>query len=596
MKIAKNIYLLAFLVVEGCANILEVELDGGKVQGNVCSNLTSTQFLGIPFAIPPVGNLRWEAPLKYNGTFQGGSLNATKTPATCYQFAGNSTPALPAPGPYSEDCLFVNVWVPQNASNTSATLPVKVWVYGGANLEGSINTPDYSGCQLAEDGAITVSIAYRLGALGYLALQSAGISGNFGIQDVLLGLQWVQDNIGKFGGDKDKVLLFGQSAGAYDSWIISTLPQAPSLMRAAALLSGGGVDFQTNSSAQIAGAQFAGLVNCSTTDASCLRKKTPTELIDVFLSPEAPSFNGFTIVNPGIQPFVDGKVIPVQPSEVGTRVPTLFSSMSEEGTLFISLASANPENTTDSSFDDFLQSEFGPLTAQINAQYPDSQFRSNPNPGFARASQILTDYAFKCPAYRGLLKAAEKGIPAWTYIFGHQPSCSLVPGLTQEILDFLGPTHGYDVPFFFGFTSGLPLPNGTCNDTPLEKNISSILVDGFTALADTGNLSTTDFNWPTFTNTSYQGLYMGPNSTEITSLASNYSICEFWNQINAVILQAADTNATNVTTEIPTSATITATSIPTSSKPSSGFKAVQALGNLSIIFAVLVGYIIMEVM
>ncbi|KAF3907824.1 Cholinesterase [Arthrobotrys entomopaga] len=596
MKVTKSLLSFVLLAVEGSARIIEVGLDAGKVQGSVCPNLTSTQFLGIPYAIPPVGNLRWEAPLKYNGTFQGGALNATKPPATCYQFTANNTAALPAPGPYSEDCLFVNVWVPQNASNTTANLPVKVWIYGGANFEGSINTPDYNGCQLAEDGAITVSIAYRLGALGYLALESAGIAGNFGIQDILLGLQWVQDNVGKFGGDKDKVLLFGQSAGAWDSWIISSLPQAPSLIRAAALHSGGGVDFYTNSSAQTAGALFARQANCSTTDAACLRKKTPTQLIKAFLSPGGPSLNGFTIVNPAIEPFIDGKVIPVQPSEVGTRVPTVFSSTSDEGRLFLAISSQNPENLTDSEFDDFLKTEFGPLYAQIDAQYPDSQFQSDPNPRFARASQILTDYAFKCPAYRGLLKAAEKGIPAWTYIFAHQPSCSLVAGLTPEILDLLGPTHGYDVPFFFGHTSGLPVPNGTCNDTPLEKNTSSILVDGWTALANTGNLSTTAFNWPTFTNASYQGLYIGPNSTEITSLAANYSNCEFWDQINAAILQAANTNATNVTKEIPTSATITATSIPTSTKPSAGFKAVQAVGHLSYIFAVLAGYIIMEIM
>jgi carboxylesterase type B len=96
--------------------------------------------------------------------------------------------------------LYLNVWAPATATATSA-LPVRVWVHGGGNLAGGISDPLYDGCDVAATGAIVVSINYRLGVLGYLALESAGIGGNQGIQDILLGLQWVQDNIAAFGGD-----------------------------------------------------------------------------------------------------------------------------------------------------------------------------------------------------------------------------------------------------------------------------------------------------------------------------------------------------------------------------------------------------------
>ncbi|KAF3180712.1 hypothetical protein TWF788_006737 [Orbilia oligospora] len=258
------------LVSWGYASILEVQLDGGTARGGFCSGSnSSTQFLGIPYAAPPVGQLRWEAPQPFNTTFEleNGVFNATRRPAVCHQF-GTSDIGADA-GPYDEDCLFLNIWVPNGVDGqVPPNLPVKVWVHGGANTGGGIMNPQYNGCKLSDEGAIVVNIAYRLGPLGFLALESARIGGNFGIQDILLGLQWVQDNIGKFGGDKDKVLLFGQSAGAWNTWIISTLPGAAKLMRAVALESGGGVDFQTNFSAQLGGAAFAKNANCTVMDAA----------------------------------------------------------------------------------------------------------------------------------------------------------------------------------------------------------------------------------------------------------------------------------------------------------------------------------------
>ena len=177
-------------------NLPSVTLSAGVVQGAECSN-GAAAYLNIPFAQPPIGALRFTSPQAYNESYPSGTLDATTPGPACIQF-GDS--AFVESGPASEDCLHLDVWVPPNANKSSA-LPVKIWIYGGGEQDGGISNALYNGCNVAADGAILVSINYRLGSLGFLALDSAGIDGNFGIQDILLGLQWVQSNIAAFGGD-----------------------------------------------------------------------------------------------------------------------------------------------------------------------------------------------------------------------------------------------------------------------------------------------------------------------------------------------------------------------------------------------------------
>ena len=177
-----------------------VTITNGTVQGGTCPSSAANFYHSIPFAQPPIGNLRFAAPQPYNREFNG-TLDATKAAPSCIQF----DPQLGEPRPWSEDCLFLNVWTPQNASSCDK-LPVKVWVYGGSNVGGGISNPMYDGCNAAVD-SIVVSINYRLGPLGFLGLEKAGLSGNYAVQDILLGLQWVQDNIEAFGGDSVSLFL-----------------------------------------------------------------------------------------------------------------------------------------------------------------------------------------------------------------------------------------------------------------------------------------------------------------------------------------------------------------------------------------------------
>jgi carboxylesterase type B len=182
--------------------------------------------------------------------------------------------------------LFLDIWVPANAT-AGSNLPVKFWIYGGADTGGSISDPLYDGCPLATD-AVVVSAAYRLGPLGFLAVESAGISGNFGLQDLELALRWVKRHVAAFGGDpvssslwhheyfeanlcrQNKVVVFGQSAGAALTWILSSLPQAPTLMNAAIAESGSGRNLLTNAEYQGFGKEYAKILGCDVTDVSRL--------------------------------------------------------------------------------------------------------------------------------------------------------------------------------------------------------------------------------------------------------------------------------------------------------------------------------------
>jgi carboxylesterase type B len=160
--------------------------------------------------------------------------------------------------------LYLNVWAPSSAT-TDSKLPVKVWLYGGGNEAGGIVDSTYDGCYATTD-SIIVSLNYRVGPLGYLALSNLGLTGNYGTMDQILALRWVQENIGAFGGDASKVLLFGQSAGATDTYSIATLAEAPKLISAAAMESGGGRDAPAQKKVQRWHQLFLDGLNCTTAD------------------------------------------------------------------------------------------------------------------------------------------------------------------------------------------------------------------------------------------------------------------------------------------------------------------------------------------
>jgi para-nitrobenzyl esterase len=208
-----------------------VATEYGLVQGVTETGLTV--YRGIPFAAPPVGDLRWRSP-QPAAKWQGVRL-ADKFAPDPYQGDGK--------GNVSEDCLYVNVWTP--AQSPGDRLPVLVWIYGGGFSFGSTSTPVHNGEHLARKGVILVSLNYRVGPLGFLAHPELSaesphqVSGNYGLQDMIAGLQWVQKNIAAFGGDPGKVTIFGESAGGIAVSMLCASPVAHGLFRGAISQSGG---------------------------------------------------------------------------------------------------------------------------------------------------------------------------------------------------------------------------------------------------------------------------------------------------------------------------------------------------------------------
>jgi para-nitrobenzyl esterase len=208
-----------------------VGVEHGLVQGTSEDGLTV--YRGIPFAAPPVGDLRWRAPqpaAKWEGMRQ-----ATKFGPSPIQGTRNG------PG-MSEDCLYLNVWTP--AKSTNDHIPVLVWIYGGGFSAGSTSDRSYSGEKLARKGVAFVSINYRVGQFGFLAHPKLSaespnhVSGNYGLLDQIAGLQWVKKNIAAFGGDPSKVTIFGESAGGISVSMLCASPQAKGLFTGAISQSG----------------------------------------------------------------------------------------------------------------------------------------------------------------------------------------------------------------------------------------------------------------------------------------------------------------------------------------------------------------------
>ena len=207
-KVLIAIVLISALAPFAFSQIQTAKVTGGEVQGVVADGISI--FKGIPFATPPVGDLRWKAPAPVQ-TWTGIKKADAFGPA-CMQAAG----AMGNTAPVSEDCLYLNVWTP--AKKPGEKIPVIVWIYGGGFSGGSTSTPMYDGMGFAKKGAVLVSVAYRVGPFGFLAhaelsRESGKGSGNYGLEDMIAGLKWVQKNIAQFGGDPSNVTIFGHSAG-----------------------------------------------------------------------------------------------------------------------------------------------------------------------------------------------------------------------------------------------------------------------------------------------------------------------------------------------------------------------------------------------
>src|SRR3954447_931855 len=295
------------------------------------------EFLGIPYAAPPVGDLRWRPPAPHARWRK--TLNATTYGPTCAQTT--TLGVFAGPTSISENCLYLNVFTKRLGHPGARLRPVLLWIHGGGNVDGESN--DYDGSKLATgrryggSNTVVVTLNYRLGLLGYLAhpaLDGEGhLFGNYGIMDIQAALRWVQRNIAAFGGNPDRVALGGQSAGASDTGANVISPLSAGLFQRAIFESSPTSTFAPLSAALSRGEGFAQAAGCpgdGATTAACLRALSV---------PQIPELHGTANANgPYVHgPMVDGTVIPITPEEAWTtgrfnHVPMMGGNTRDERT------------------------------------------------------------------------------------------------------------------------------------------------------------------------------------------------------------------------------------------------------------------------
>ena len=356
-------------------------------------------FRGIPYAQPPVGDLRWRAPQDLASWT--GVRHATKFGAACWQsYSDDAFVWSRGEFPRSEDCLHLNIWQPKKAD---ATAPVMVWFHGGAHTGGFAHVELFDGTELARQGVVVVTVNYRLGPWGFLAHPALAeesehnSTGNYGLMDKIAALKWVQKNIRSFGGNPDNVTLFGQSAGSSSVCALMASPLASGLFhkaigQSAACL----VKEKRDANGQQRGARLAQLAlgelgaqdSESQVTAKQLRSIDNQSLLSAMEN--SPWSEGSRIV-------VDGWVLPEAPVDVfnanqQAKVPLLVGSLANEGHELLPLNNA----LTESELDQYLSKTFAETAPKLKALYAEDLAIS---PGMA-LREILTD-AFMAMSMRG---------------------------------------------------------------------------------------------------------------------------------------------------------------------------------------------------
>jgi para-nitrobenzyl esterase len=458
----------------------------GDVQGLNAGG--SCAFLGIPYAAPPVGGLRWKRP-QPAAAWSPAVLNATVPPAVCAQL--NSATGAPQG---LEDCLRLNVWTP-NPLPTNA--PVIVWLHPGSFVNASANFAPQNGLALAAStGAIIVAPNYRLGPFGYLGHAALAAedsaAGNYGLLDQRAALIWVRDQIAGFGGNPDNVTIAGQSAGGHSVGLHLVSPGSAGLFHRAVMESGyASFRWRTAADARMQGDEFAAALGCTNTDpallVACLRTKSQSA---VLLAQPPALFEQVTETGRSQwTPVVDGFEIPDQPRslyEQGafSHVPVILGANRDEGWTFTNRAF--PSGMTLEDYERTVGTEFGDDAASILAQYPAGSF-ATPKDALV---QLVGDAEYACEARRVARLIEATKTPVYLYSFEYEVN-PVVPNRVA---------HGLDVNFVFGNNFGPPL-FPAYNLGPADLALSQAMGGYWTRFARAGSPNADDgstVEWPAF--------------------------------------------------------------------------------------------------
>lgn len=438
-SLQRAVFAVAVALLAGPSGALAAAADtmvdtrDGPVAGAVVSDGV-VAFKGIPYARPPVGELRWKPPLAPEPWTA--PRDATHFGPPCMQSAiGEGAAGRNAvPGTPSEDCLTLNVWAPARRDH-DRSLPVMVWIHGGAHRIGSGAAPFYDGKAFARDGVILVTLNYRLGLFGYFAhpaltaeADPAAPLANYGTMDQIAALRWVRDNITRFGGDPANVTVFGESAGGVAALLMLTVPEAHGLFAKAIVESGGGWNAMPDlATSERAGIAASGLAAGAT--AAQLRALPASALTNLK-------------AGVGFGPVVDGRLVRESIATAFAKghaaaVPIIIGTNSDEGSLMESFGMNAAA---------VLAAIPGPLREKLRTAYGSG---ASDDAVFAR--RLFADGAFGAPA-RWIAGKASHGASAYLYRFDY------VPDVMRSRRN--GVVHGGEIPFVFDSWQAMPMLDG----------------------------------------------------------------------------------------------------------------------------------------
>lgn len=508
---------------ELCTN--PVAIESGMVQGEDGEGFC--EFKGLPFAQPPVGDLRWRAPRK--PLSHEGVLNATKYGPDCLQLVPN----IPNfEGGTSEDCLYLNVWRPEKEGN----FPVMVWIYGGGLLLGAGSWPGYNGANLAmKNDVVVVTFNYRLGPLGYLshpqlkAEDPNGSHGNYGALDQVAALQWVQDNITEFGGDPDNVTIFGESAGGWSVCTLMASPVAAGLFHKAIIESAGCEMAGSEEEGFTDGAAYVRAIGCDDAEdtLACMRRKSANTanynaLKLIFSSRKINSMTHRIFM---YRPHVDGhflKDVPLDALQSGdyNRVPLLAGANKAEHKLFTGIVPMGliPR---------YLSNRFtkGTIGSENIDEFKSLYTKREHGATATAIAAGAMESNLSCGAFDALVASDEAGMDSYYYQHNYD---------SHFLGTFVGGGHGLELPFVFDNLNKFPFNVLFLFGYKKQGVDLAALTSGYwTNFAKTGNPNFEGaVHWPKFDTVQQQKMFLDKQS--FVGDNNLREKCEFWSRVKGL--------------------------------------------------------------
>ncbi len=413
-----------------------IKVEGGILQGVSEGGLTV--YKGVPFAAPPVGDLRWRPP-QAAASWEG-VRNAANFAPGCMQAPNGS------PSGVGEDCLYLNVWTP--ARTPRERVPVLVWIYGGGFNGGATAIPGYSGEKLANRGVVLVSIAYRVGVFGFLAHPELSaeskqhVSGNYGLLDMISGLQWIRRNIAAFGGDPNRVTIFGESAGGIAVSMLCASPLAKGLFQGAISQSGG--SFGPFSKAPVPGENMKVLADAEASGEAFAKAAGAASLREFRALSAEKVFDTARQQRGMAWPIVDGWVIPddqhrLYEARQFNDTAILVGYNSDEGLSF------SPGRTPED-YINGVRKRYGPFADKLMEAYP---VTGGGVPKTARDLARDAAFGWHTWAWAMLHSKSAKG-KAFYYYFDQHPDYSADASQPDR-----GSPHAAEIPYVFEHLEGL---------------------------------------------------------------------------------------------------------------------------------------------